>query len=574
VKLLASLVAVSLLAGPVFAQNREVDANIYVNGQPVTALNPLPITGLAGGGGGGSVQLQLRSALSVWTDLGYCAGCLNMPIQGTVSITGSVAVTGGLTDAQLRASGVAVTGTFWQATQPVSGTLGRSWTLASGTDSVAISGSISNTSFNVGNFPSTYDTSDRAARLLGIVYGEQGQLAQRTTTRDLFMQLRTGGAEYDARQIRTITETLVTKGAGAVVAESLAVRCVNAAGNAFESCAGAGGPGGGTVAIDQTGTANDVEVTNSSIAVTGTFWQATQPVSGTFWQATQPVSGPVTDAQLRATAVPVSGTFWQATQPVSGPLTDAQLRATAVPVSGFPTTAASTAVAVRCVNTAGNAFEACGGSSSGGGATATAAAPTYLEGAAAALSVDLSGGLRVETKYGGAHSSVTPADAAMTGGYAEAEAAALDSSGVVEGDITRNKSDIEGRQFMRTDHPNSFFCAMTSTAVAATVITGCVGAGGATMASPGAGLRRYITDISYNSSIISTTANFMQLSYGTGATCATGNVPFYRGSNSVAFLTVTEPIVTPIRTGVATDVCFIHPGAGTRQINIRGYVAP
>lgn len=39
----------------------------------------------------------------------------------------------------------------------------------------------------------------------------------------------------------------------------------------------------------------------SPVAVTGTFWQATQPVSGTFWQATQPVSG----------------TFWQATQPVS-----------------------------------------------------------------------------------------------------------------------------------------------------------------------------------------------------------------------------------------------------------------
>ena len=89
----------------------------------------------------------------------------------------------------------------------------------------------------------------------------------------------------------------------------------------------------------------------------------TQPVSGTFWQATQPVSGtvtantglsqPLTDAQLRATAiqiqgtvsgtaVPVSGTFFQATQPVSiaasvavtGPLTDAQLRAADVPVSG------------------------------------------------------------------------------------------------------------------------------------------------------------------------------------------------------------------------------------------------
>jgi hypothetical protein len=33
--------------------------------------------------------------------------------------------------------------------------------------------------------------------------------------------------------------------------------------------------------------------------------------------SSQAVTGPLTDAQLRATAVPVSGTFWQATQPVS-----------------------------------------------------------------------------------------------------------------------------------------------------------------------------------------------------------------------------------------------------------------
>lgn len=40
---------------------------------------------------------------------------------------------------------------------------------------------------------------------------------------------------------------------------------------------------------------------SGAVSVTGSFYQATQPVSGTFWQATQPVSG----------------TFWQATQPVS-----------------------------------------------------------------------------------------------------------------------------------------------------------------------------------------------------------------------------------------------------------------
>lgn len=50
---------------------------------------------------------------------------------------------------------------------------------------------------------------------------------------------------------------------------------------------------------DPTGTT--IQPVSGTVAVTGTFWQATQPVSGTFWQATQPVSG----------------TFFQSTQPIS-----------------------------------------------------------------------------------------------------------------------------------------------------------------------------------------------------------------------------------------------------------------
>ena len=70
--------------------------------------------------------------------------------------------------------------------------------------------------------------------------------------------------------------------------------------------------------------------------MTGTFWQATQPVSiaapvavtGTFWQATQPVSGPLTDAQLRAAPVPVSA----ASLPLpSGAATEATLAAVSRP---------------------------------------------------------------------------------------------------------------------------------------------------------------------------------------------------------------------------------------------------
>ncbi|KKK93285.1 hypothetical protein LCGC14_2694420, partial [marine sediment metagenome] len=39
---------------------------------------------------------------------------------------------------------------------------------------------------------------------------------------------------------------------------------------------------------------HNVTIDNASIAVTGTFFQGTQPVSGTFFQGTQPVSGTVT----------------------------------------------------------------------------------------------------------------------------------------------------------------------------------------------------------------------------------------------------------------------------------------
>jgi hypothetical protein len=100
-----------------------------------------------------------------------------------------------------------------------------------------------------------------------------------------------------------------------------------------------------------------------SVAVTGTFWQATQPVSGTFWQATQPVSGTIAATQSGTwnigaiTTLPsiptgtnsigavtqggtwsnvgVTGTFWQATQPVSLASVPPVVFASAQPVT-FP----------------------------------------------------------------------------------------------------------------------------------------------------------------------------------------------------------------------------------------------
>lgn len=114
---------------------------------------------------------------------------------------------------------------------------------------------------------------------------------------------------------------------------------------------------GTTVAADTTSTPVDANTQALDVSVKGTV-----PVSGTFFQATQPVSiagtvtttGGLTDTQLRATAVPVSlaSTTVTGSVAVTGPLTDTQLRATAVPVSGtVAVTGVATETTLAALNT-------------------------------------------------------------------------------------------------------------------------------------------------------------------------------------------------------------------------------
>lgn len=104
------------------------------------------------------------------------------------------------------------------------------------------------------------------------------------------------------------------------------------------------------VPISGTVTAN----VSGTVPVSGTFWQATQPISGnvgvtgsvavtgTFWQATQPVSGTVTVGNA---SLAVTGAFYQATQPVSGTVTaNAGTGTMAVSLASLPALAAGAAV--------------------------------------------------------------------------------------------------------------------------------------------------------------------------------------------------------------------------------------
>lgn len=104
-----------------------------------------------------------------------------------------------------------------------------------------------------------------------------------------------------------------------------------------------------TLACSTTGMANSDRLlifvedgaTTTVVSDGGSSLTVDGPLTDTQLRATAvPVSGPLTDAQLRATAVPVTTGGLTDAQlratavPVSGPLTDTQLRATAVPVSG------------------------------------------------------------------------------------------------------------------------------------------------------------------------------------------------------------------------------------------------
>lgn len=94
-------------------------------------------------------------------------------------------------------------------------------------------------------------------------------------------------------------------------------------------------PVSGSVTATISGTPN-VNVTNASIPVTGTFFQATQPIS---IASSVAVTGPLTDTQLRAAAVPVSLT---STTISNFPVTQAVSASTLPLPSGASTSALQT----------------------------------------------------------------------------------------------------------------------------------------------------------------------------------------------------------------------------------------
>jgi hypothetical protein len=220
---------------------------------------------------------------------------------------------------------LAVTGTFWQATQPVSGTVAVSGI----SGSVTVTGAVS-----VSNFPATQPVSGTVTANQGTTNVTPWNVAGTVAVSSISGSVAVTGAFYQATQPISGSVSVSNFPSSQAVTGTFwqATQPVSISGTVATSSAqlpaSLDGSGNLKVAIE-----NTPSVTISgAVAVTGTFWQTTQPISGSVsvsnFPATQPISGTVSISGT----VPVSGTFWQTTQPVS--------IAGSVPVTGtfWPTT--------------------------------------------------------------------------------------------------------------------------------------------------------------------------------------------------------------------------------------------
>lgn len=297
-----------LLAQPAFAQiayeTTDSQGNkISVN---VSAENPLPVTGGGGGGGGGggdasaSNQVILNNRIGDVTTPG--TGSVNFRLEQIRSAIANPFQAGG-----------SIGNTSFGATQSGAWNVGLTGAIPTGSNTI---GAISNTSFGITGPVAVTGTFWQATQP---VSGTFWQATQPVSAASLPLP---SGAATAARQ--DLAQASLDILAGGVSSNIFQVNCVT-------GCGGGGGGSGGYTVVNGSTYANTGSYQNNPVgglvstsAPTYTTGQAspfslttagelringagyTQPVSGTFWQATQPVSalslplpsGAATDASL------------------------------------------------------------------------------------------------------------------------------------------------------------------------------------------------------------------------------------------------------------------------------------
>ena len=137
-----------------------------------------------------------------------------------------------------------------------------------------------------------------------------------------------------------------------------------------------------------------------------------------------------------------------------------------------------------------------------------------------------------------------------------------------DGDYTNLAADNYGVLSVSHRHPNAIRCTVTvSTATAITAF-------GGSCAAPGAGLSIYITGILAGASASGLAADaFSTVKSGTGGTCGTGTAVLWGAISAAANITV-EEFQTPIKVAANSEICWINSTAGSKFLVVTGFIAP
>lgn len=169
-----------------------------------------------------------------------------------------------------------------------------------------------------------------------------------------------------------------------------------------------------------------------------------------------------------------------------------------------------------------------------------------------------------------AHATGVSGNPMLLGAYAESDAAALDSTNVAEGDVTRLKADIEGRLMVTTYHPNRGTAGYNAIAASLTQI----------VAAPGAGLSIYIDALYVQTT--TTTSGTYSFQSGTGSNCGTGTAAVFPVSgtsnrfNSPPTTGAMAPLImpTPLKLAANTALCVIGVATNTQSGQVIYHIAP
>jgi hypothetical protein len=340
--------------------------------------------------------------------------------------------------------------------------------------------------------------------------------------------------------------------------------------------------------------------------VTGTFWQATQPVS---IAATVNVAGPLTDTQLRATPVPISGsgtfavtqsgtwnigtvttltsitnpvavtgTFFQSIQPIS---IDQTGNNNAVDVLTLPAIPAGTnnigdvdiASIAAGDNNIGNVDvltlpnvtigtfpdnEPFNVAQIGGSAVVTAATGVQRIGIAG----------NANAAIDAANNAAAPANV-LVGGFEAATQTSTQPTAATAGNVRRGVISTDGSFYTRPHGPVIWSCGLNAIG---TTLTQC-------QAAPGAGLRLYITDVVSQSN--TATAGLFTIRFGTGTNCGTGTGNLFYNSASALMASPANTVAVnhfhltvPIAVTANNAICVLGVATNTTNIQINGYTAP